>query len=269
MLEVGYDWGEITGPRTWVPVDDRADRGFDHRLIVDGAASAIIPHRVINQAADVALAPDAPDWISLMMTSRTMSRRDIDFLLHEWLDTGGLLARTPFTELSRETVDAVLDLAEDLATAAFAPHNRTADLNEPTFDGCAVTVLPEIGLALEKFADAGFLAAPLPRKAGGLGMPSSVFNACMSWFYAANTGTSGYALLTLAAGNLLAHHGSPEMVESCVKPMMAGRFFGTMALSEPHAGSNLADITTRAEPQSDGTYRIFGRKSGTPGVTTS
>jgi len=184
---------------------------------------------------DVALAPDAPDWISL----------------------------------SRETVDAVLDLAEDLATAAFAPHNRTADLNEPTFDGCAVTVLPEIGLALEKFADAGFLAAPLPRKAGGLGMPSSVFNACMSWFYAANTGTSGYALLTLAAGNLLAHHGSPEMVESYVKPMMAGRFFGTMALSEPHAGSNLADITTRAEPQSDGTYRIFGRKSGSPGVTTS
>jgi len=189
-----------------------------------------------------------------------MSRRDIDFLLHEWLDTGGLLARTPFTEISRETVDAVLDLAEDLATAAFAPHNRTADLNEPTFDGRAVTVLPEIGLALEKFADAGFMAAPLPRKAGGLGMPSSVFNACMSWFYAANTGTSGYALLTLAAGNLLAHHGSPELVESYVKPMMAGRFFGTMALSEPHAGSNLADITTRAEPQSDGTYRIFGRK---------
>ena len=82
----------------------------------------------------------------------------------------------------------------------------------------------------------------------------------MSWFHAANVGTTGYALLTLAAANLLATHGTPEQVARYVQPMTEGRFFGTMALSEPHAGSNLADITTRAEPQPDGSYRLFGRK---------
>ena len=95
---------------------------------------------------------------------------------------------------------------------------------------------------------------------GGAQLPGSVFIAAMSWFHAANTGTSSYSLLTMAAANLLARHGSPEQVQRFVRPMMQGRFFGTMALSESQAGSSLADITTRAEPQSDGTYRLFGRK---------
>jgi butyryl-CoA dehydrogenase len=82
----------------------------------------------------------------------------------------------------------------------------------------------------------------------------------MSWFQAANAGTMAYAMLTLAAGNLIRKHGTAEQVEQYAVPMSEGRWFGTMMLSEPHAGSNLADITTRAEPQADGTYRIFGRK---------
>jgi butyryl-CoA dehydrogenase len=82
----------------------------------------------------------------------------------------------------------------------------------------------------------------------------------MTWFYAANTATTGYSLLTIGNANLLLAHGSPEQIDRFVRPMIAGRFTGTMALSEPHAGSNLADITTRAEPQDDGTYRIFGQK---------
>ena len=191
--------------------------------------------------------------------STIMSRRDLDFLLHEWLGTDELLTRPRYADHSRATVDAVLDLAEQVATTQFAPHNRLADLNEPTYDGRSVTVIPEVGVALRAFADAGFLSASVD----GLDvspLPASVFAACMSWFQAANAGTSGYALLTMAAANLLRAHGSPEQVERYAVPMTEGRWFGTMMLSEPHAGSNLADITTRAEPQADGTYRIFGRK---------
>jgi len=191
--------------------------------------------------------------------STIMSRRDLDFLLHEWLGTEELLARPHYADHSRDTVDAVLDLAEQVATTQFAPHNRRSDLNEPTFDGTSVTVIPEVGVALRAFADAGFLSASVD----GLDaspLPASVFAACMSWFQAANAGTSAYALLTMAAANLLRKHGTPEQVERYAVPMTEGRWFGTMMLSEPHAGSNLADITTRAEPRDDGTYRIFGRK---------
>jgi alkylation response protein AidB-like acyl-CoA dehydrogenase len=189
-----------------------------------------------------------------------MSRRDLDFLLFEWLDTESLLRRSRYQEHSAETVGAVLDLAEQVATSTFAPHNRAADLQEPRFDGRTVEVVPEVGTALRTFAETGFVAAPLDEAAGGLQLPLSVFNACMAWFHAANAGTTGYALLTMAAANLIVAHGSPDQVDRYVGPMVEGRFFGTMALSEPQAGSSLADITTRAEPQPDGTFRLFGRK---------
>ena len=192
--------------------------------------------------------------------SQIMSRRDLEFLLFEWLDTERLFERERYAEHSRDVVEDLLGLAERIATDHFAPHNRAADLAEPRFDGERVELVPEVEPALRAFADAGFLAAPLSEEAGGLQLPSSVFGACMAWFHAANVGTAGYALLTLANANLLTVHATPELVGRFVEPMTTGRFFGTMALSEPHAGSNLADITTRAEPQPDGTYRLFGRK---------
>ena len=192
--------------------------------------------------------------------SQIMSRRDLEFLLFEWLDTERLFERKRYAEHSRDVVEDLLGLAERIATDHFAPHNRAADLAEPRFDGERVELVPEVEPALRAFADAGFLAAPLGEEAGGLQLPSSVFGACMAWFHAANVGTAGYALLTLANANLLTVHATPELVGRFVEPMTTGRFFGTMALSEPHAGSNLADITTRAEPQPDGTYRLFGRK---------
>lgn len=192
--------------------------------------------------------------------SLIMSRRDLEFLLFEWLDTETLFERERYAEHSRDVVEDLLGLAERVATDHFAPHNRAADLAEPRFDGERVELVPEVEPALRAFADAGFLAAPLSEEAGGLQLPSSVFGACMAWFHAANVGTAGYALLTMANANLLTVHATPELVSRFVEPMTTGRFFGTMALSEPDSGSNLADITTRAEPQPDGTYRVFGRK---------
>ncbi len=192
--------------------------------------------------------------------SLIMSRRDLDFLLHEWLKVEDLTARERFAEHSRETFDGALDLAEQVATDYFAGHNRKADLNEPAYDGRTVHLIPEVQPALRAFVDAGFLSAPLDEADGGEQLPFTVYCACMSWFHAANAGTTGYALLTSGAANLIRAHGSAEQIEAFAVPMTQGRFLGTMALSEPQAGSNLADLTTRAQPQPDGTYRLFGRK---------
>jgi len=194
------------------------------------------------------------------MGSLLLSRRDLDFLLHEWLDVTALTERPRYAAHDRATFDAVLDLAEQVATRDFAPHNRRNDTEEPTFDGTRVHLHEEVGKALRAFADAGFLGAGMPEEVGGMQLPATVAQAAIAWFHAANVGTSGYALLTVANANLLLAHGTPEQVETYVGPMLEGRCFGTMCLSEPQAGSSLADITTRAEPQPDGSYKVTGNK---------
>jgi butyryl-CoA dehydrogenase len=176
------------------------------------------------------------------------------------LRTDELFERAAFAQHSPDTVAAVLDLAETVATERFAPHARANDLQEPSFDGTTVHLIPEIGTALKAFADAGFLTAGVPEGDGGEGLPTSVTSACLAWFHAANTATSGYALLSMAAGNLIRTHGTDEQRRLFAAPLAEGRFTGTMALSEPASGSNLSDLLTRAIPQDDGTYRLFGRK---------
>ena len=192
--------------------------------------------------------------------STLLSRRDLDFLLYEWLRVDELTKRERFAEHSRETFDGVLDLCEQLATRYFAPHNKKSDANEPTFDGERVTVIPEVKEALDAFAQADLLSMAMDAALGGAQLPATVADAGFAWFAAANVSTSGYLMLTIANANLLAKFGSKEQIDTFFKPMMAGRFSGTMALSETQAGSSLADILTRAEPQQDGSYRLFGSK---------
>ncbi|MGV0810772.1 acyl-CoA dehydrogenase [Mycolicibacterium boenickei] len=194
------------------------------------------------------------------MKSTILSRRDLDFLLYEWLDVEKLTALDRFTEHSRETFDGVLDLCEQLATRYFAPHNKLSDANEPSFDGQTVALIPDVKEAWDAFAAADLLAMGFDDELGGAQLPVTVAQAAFAWIAAANVSTSGYLMLTIANANLLAHFGTPEQIETFVKPMLAGRFSGTMALSEAQAGSSLADIATRAEPQSDGSYRLFGSK---------
>ncbi|TAL23728.1 MAG: acyl-CoA dehydrogenase [Frankiales bacterium] len=194
------------------------------------------------------------------MPSLLLSRRDLDFLLHEWLDVESLTKRERYRDHSRETFDDVLDLAEQIATEHFAPHNRKADANEPTFDGERVHLIPEVKKALDVFAEAGLVAGTLDEELGGLQLPVVVGNAVFAWFQAANVGTSSYPFLTIANANLLLAHGSEQQRQTYVRPMVEGRYSGTMCLSEPQAGSSLSDVTTRAVPQDDGTYRVFGNK---------
>jgi alkylation response protein AidB-like acyl-CoA dehydrogenase len=193
-------------------------------------------------------------------SSLILSPRDLEFLLHEWLDVETLTKRPRYAEHSRETFDAVLELAEQIATEHFAPHNRKADENEPHLVDGTVVLIPEVAAALQVFAEAGMNAAMLPEELGGLQLPAVVNQAVHVWFQAANIGTSAYPFLTMANANLLVAHGTPEQVQTYVPPMAEGRWFGTMALSEPQAGSSLADITTRAVPQDDGSYRLTGNK---------
>lgn len=194
------------------------------------------------------------------MESTLLSRRDIDFLLYEWLDVECLTRRERFNDHSRETFDGLLDLCQDLATRYFAPHNKKNDEHEPTFDGERVILNPDVKQAMDAFAKADLLAMSMDHSLGGWQLPAAVAGAGLAWFHAANVATAAYGLLSVANANLLAAHGTPEQIEMFVKPILAGRFTGTMCLSEPQAGSSLADITTRAEPQQDGTYRLFGSK---------
>ena len=194
------------------------------------------------------------------MTDMLFSRQDIAFLLYDWLKIEDLTSRERYADHSRETFDAALDLCETLATEHFATHNKKADANEPRFVDGRVEMIPEPAAALKRFGEAGLFAAHADYDQGGMQLPAVVHSACFAFFKAANVGTSGYAMLTTAAANLLNKHGTADQKRRFVEPMMAGRFFGTMCLSEPQAGSSLADITTRAEPQEDGSYRLTGTK---------
>lgn len=194
------------------------------------------------------------------MSSLILSRRDLDFLLYEWLDVEALTQRPRFEAHSRETFDAVLDLCEKIAVEEFAPHNKKGDQNEPHFDGERVHMIPEVKAALRTFTEAGLMAATVDYEYDGMQLPVVLQQASFTWFNAANVATTGFIVLTVANAGLLLAHGTPEQIDRYARPQLSGRFFGTMCLSEPQAGSSLSDIRTRAEPQADGTYRIFGNK---------
>jgi alkylation response protein AidB-like acyl-CoA dehydrogenase len=195
-----------------------------------------------------------------MAVSSIVSRRDLDFLLHEWLDVTSWTVRERYAEHSRETFDAVLDLAEELATELFAPHNRLSDTDEPRIVDGLVRLPAPVRTAVEAFARSGFLSGSADEEFGGSQLPTTVHRAALFWFQAANVGTTGYLGLTMANAALLRAHGSPEQIDTWVPSLLEGRFLGTMCLSEPQAGSSLGDITTRAVAQPDGTYRLTGNK---------
>ncbi len=194
------------------------------------------------------------------MQSKILSRRDLEFVLYELLQVDSLTSRPRYADHSRETFDAALATCERMATELFEPHYQKNDRNEPHFDGEKVHIIPEVKQALDAFCQAGLMAAGQDYELGGMQLPAVVNSACFAWFKGANVATAGYPFLTIGNANLLLAHGTREQIDTYVRPMMEGRFFGTMCLSEPQAGSSLADIKTRAEPQGNGTYRLFGNK---------
>ncbi|WP_122434520.1 acyl-CoA dehydrogenase [Pseudomonas viridiflava] len=194
------------------------------------------------------------------MSESLLSSRNLAFELYEVLDAEALIRRERFAEHSRETFDAAIGTARTIAEKYFAPHNRKADENEPRYENGAAVLIPEVKPAVDAFLEAGFLNAARDFEAGGMQLPTLLSQACFAHFQAANAGTTAYPFLTMGAANLIESFGSDEQKQRFLQPMIEGRFFGTMALTEPHAGSSLSDIRTRAEPATDGSYRLRGNK---------
>lgn len=189
-----------------------------------------------------------------------INRRDLDFMLYEVFDAQALTSSQRYGAYDRDTFDATISTAYRIAADLFAPHAAKLDQHEPELHDRQITLIPEVKRATDAFIEAGLLAMSFDESVGGMQMPYTINQAVMAMFYAANTASAAYPLLTMAAANLLAAHASPEQQARFLSPMLEGRFFGTMCLSETHAGSSLGDLRTTATPQDDGTYRIKGDK---------
>ncbi|MEO1198666.1 MAG: acyl-CoA dehydrogenase [Pseudomonadota bacterium] len=194
------------------------------------------------------------------MTTTILNPRDIHFVLHEMLDVTTLTQLERFKDHDRNTFDAALETARQIAEAHFRPHNRASDLNEPRLADGRVEMIPEISQALNAFNEAGFTAASFDEADGGMQLPWVVAQACFAWFQAANLSTTAYPFLTIAAANLLQRFASTDQKRRYLAPMLQGRFFGTMALSETQAGSSLDDIHTTATLLGGGRYHLTGDK---------
>ncbi len=192
--------------------------------------------------------------------SQIVNRRDLDFLLFEMFSLEALFASERFAGFDREAVAAVFDTAQAMAEQEYLPFAAKLDANEPRFVDGRAEVIPEVGQALAAYAEAGMFAASFDAADGGMQLPWTVAMTANGMFSAANLGVANYSFLTIAAANLLAAFAAPEQRALFLPPMLEGRWFGTMCLSEPQAGSSLSDIRTRAEPRGDGSHRIVGTK---------
>lgn len=192
--------------------------------------------------------------------SLLISQKNLEFILYDLLESELLLSLPHYQDHSRETFDAFIEIAEKIASKHFLPHNAKADTNEPKLDGDNISIIPEVQLALEEYAAAGFIGARHLHTNGGMQLPAVIASACQSFFFSANPSTAGYPFLTTAASNLIAAFASEAQKREYLPGLLEGRIFGTMALTEPDVGSSLGDLKTSATEQTDGSYLIKGQK---------
>ena len=192
--------------------------------------------------------------------SKLVNPKDLEFLLYRVFNAEQLTEFERYQDHDRTTFDGILKTSERIAEDFFLPHNAKADEHEPQFDGDKVTTIPEVKEAWKHFAETGLMSARHQYDDGGMQLPSMIHMACNAYFMAANPSTAGYPFLTSAAANVIHAFGSEQQKATFLPPMFDGRFSGTMALTEPDVGSSLGDLTTKATPQDDGSYRIKGQK---------
>ncbi|MEL6949361.1 MAG: acyl-CoA dehydrogenase [Pseudomonadota bacterium] len=192
--------------------------------------------------------------------STIVNRRDLAFFLYEVFGLEQMLGQGDYAEFDRETIEAVLDTAEQIATERFEPLAAALDADEPRFVDGAVEMMPEIKPALDAFSEAGLIAAGFDAEVGGMQLPFVAQHAMSGMFTCANNAATNYLFLTTANANMLNTCASEELKARFLPPMLEGRWYGTMCLSETQAGSSLADIRTTATPRGDGTYAVAGSK---------
>ena len=194
------------------------------------------------------------------MPTYTPPLRDMQFVMRE---LAGLdeVARLPgCEEISEDLVDAILDEAGKFANGVLAPLNRTGDQQGARWEGGEVYTAEGWKGAYKQFAEAGWTALACDPEYGGQGLPKLVSTAVMEMWKASNMAFSLCPMLTNGAIEALMLRGTDEQKALYLTRMVSGEWTGTMNLTEPQAGSDLAAVRARAEPQSDGSYKIFGQK---------
>ena len=192
-----------------------------------------------------------------MSTSYQAPLHDMLFAMRE---VGGLSTiQASRDDFDDELVEAILGEAARFASEVLAPTNRSGDVQGCRWDGGQVATADGFRAAFDAFRDAGWFAMPSPAELGGQSAPTLVSTAVLEMWKSANLAFSLCQMLTLGAVEAIRRHASPELCRRYLEPMAAGRWTGTMNLTEPQAGSDLAAIRTRAVPEGDH-YRITGTK---------
>ncbi|MEM9526908.1 MAG: acyl-CoA dehydrogenase [Bacteroidota bacterium] len=189
-----------------------------------------------------------------------ISTRNLRFVLNEVLDLSRLRSFEHYQDFDAEATEMSLDAAKQLADTYLFPMYREMDKNKAYYKDGEVHVLPAVGEGMRAMGESGWLSAAWPYEDNGQQMPTVVLNAGSLIFQAANGNLAAYGFLTTGAANLILEFGSDELKTTYLDQMAAGNWQGTMALTEPQAGSSLSDITTSYEDLGDGSYSIKGQK---------
>ena len=194
------------------------------------------------------------------MAAKFVSERNIKFLLYEVFDVESLTEYEYYKEHNRKMFDMVLKEAVKLGKDLLFPLFEEMDRRQPELINGEVKVHPSVKTIMKEFGEGGWISSRVPFDRDGEQLPSLVADVCEFIFAAANYSANVYPGLTFGASHLIESFGSQELYDTYVPKMHAGQWQGTMALTEPEAGSSLADITTMAEPTHNDYYRIKGQK---------
>lgn len=191
---------------------------------------------------------------------KVVSKRNIRFLLYEVFGVEELTKYDYFADHSRETFDMIIDTAHKLGMEFMYPVFQEMDANPPQYVDGIVKTHPIVKTTMRDFGRDGWINAPMAYEYGGQQIPQVIQNVVQFIFTASNYSLGAYVSLTRGAADLIVHHGSQEQKDLYLEKMFAGEWQGTMALTEPDAGSSLSDIKTSAEDTGKGYYKIKGQK---------
>ena len=194
------------------------------------------------------------------MANPLVSDRDVEFLLYEVLDGAALPTLPAFAAHDRATFELLIDSARRLAREVLYPAYRAMDAEPPRFEGGRIITHPLMKTIYPQLIELGVIGATRPVAVGGQQLPRLVAALASTYLMAGNLSACAYIGLTSAAAHLIETFGSAELQREFMARMYSGEWTGTMALTEPQAGSSLGDITTRATAAGDGSYRVHGHK---------